>query len=180
MKKDIFYWSPYLGRVATIKSVLNSMIGLSSLHNNKYNISIINCYGEWDKYISILKSNKIKIINIQKKIKFNIDISGFVLSRFIYLITLFLSYKKLKDLLMKKKPDYLVVHLLTFIPFFLFFNNSFKTKLILRISGKPKLFFFRKMLWKILNKRIHLIFCPTKETKDYLLKKNIFDIKKIK
>lgn len=180
MTKKIFYWSPYLGRVATIRSVLNSMIGLSSLHNNKYNISIINCYGEWDKYISSLKSNKIKIINIQKKIQFNIDIYGFVISRFIYLITLFLSYGKLKDLLIKKKPDYLVVHLLTFIPFFLFFNNTFKTKLILRISGKPKLFFFRKMLWKILNKRIHLIFCPTKETKDYLLKKNIFDIKKIK
>ena len=52
--------------------------------------------------------------------------------------------------------------------------------MILRISGKPKLFFFRKILWKILNQRIHLIFCPTKETKDYLLKKNIFDIKKIK
>ena len=180
MKKNIFYWSPYLGKVATIRSVLNSMIGLSSLHNNKYNISIINCYGEWDKYISNLKKNKIKIINIQKKIKFNIDIYGFVLSRFVYLITLFLSYKKLKVLLIKKKPDYLIVHLLTFIPFFLFFNNTFKTKLILRISGKPKLFFFRKMLWKILNKRIHLIFCPTKETKDYLFKKNIFDIKKIK
>ena len=156
------------------------MIGLSSLHNNKYNISIINCYGEWDKYISSLKSNKIKIINIQKKIKFNIDIYGFVISRLIYLMTLFLSYGKLRNLLIKKKPDYLVVHLLTFIPFFLFFNNTFKTKLILRISGKPKLFFFRKILWKILNQRIHLIFCPTKETKDYLLKKNIFDIKKIK
>ncbi len=180
MKKDIFYWSPYLGRVATIKSVLNSMIGLSSLHNNKYNISIINCYGEWDKYISNLKRNKIKIINIQKKIKFNIDTYGFVFSRFIYFITLFLSYKKLKHLLLKKKPDYLVVHLLTFIPFFLFFNNTFKTKLVLRISGKPKLSFFRGWLWKVLNKHIHLIFCPTKETKDYLLKKNIFDIKKIK
>ena len=103
MTKKIFYWSPYLGRVATIRSVLNSMIGLSSLHNNKYNISIINCYGEWDKYISSLKSNKIKIINIQKKIKFNIDIYGFVISRLIYLMTLFLSYGKLRNLLIKKK-----------------------------------------------------------------------------
>ena len=180
MTKKIFYWSPYLGRVATIRSVLNSMIGLSRLHNNKYNISIINCYGEWDNYISSLKSNKIKIINIQKKIKFNIDIYGFVISRLIYLMTLFLSYGKLRNLLIKKKPDYLVVHLLTFIPFFLFFNNTFKTKLILRISGKPKLFFFRKVLWKILNKRIHLIFCPTIETMNYLKKKNIFDKEKIK
>ena len=180
MTKKIFYWSPYLGRVATIRSVLNLMIGLSRLHNNKYNISIINCYGEWDNYISSLKSNKIKIINIQKKIKFNIDIYGFVISRLIYLMTLFLSYGKLRNLLIKKKPDYLVVHLLTFIPFFLFFNNTFKTKLILRISGKPKLFFFRKVLWKILNKRIHLIFCPTIETMNYLKKKNIFDKEKIK
>ena len=28
MKKEVYYWSPFLGRVATIRSVVNSMIGL--------------------------------------------------------------------------------------------------------------------------------------------------------
>ena len=180
MKKKIFYWSPYLGRVATIRAVINSMIGLSNLSKGRFNISIINCYGEWDKQTSIFKKKSINIINLQKNIKFNTNTYGYVISRLIYLISFFLSYKKLKNLLKQKRPDYLIVHLLTFIPLFLFLNNNFKTKLILRISGKPRLSLFRYLLWRFSNKHIHLVFCPTKETKSYLLKKNIFSKKKIK
>ena len=55
MNKNIFYWSPYLGRVATIRSVLNSMIGLSKFSKKKFKISIINCFGEWDQNITSLK-----------------------------------------------------------------------------------------------------------------------------
>ena len=51
MKKNAFYWSPYLGKVATIRSVINSMIGLKIFYKNKYDVSIINCYGEWDNEI---------------------------------------------------------------------------------------------------------------------------------
>ena len=180
MVKKIFYWSPYLGRVATIRAVINSMIGLSNLRKNKCNISIINCYGEWDNQTINFKKNNINKIDIQKKIKFNIASYGFIFSRFIYFTSFFLSYKKLKDLIKIKQPDYLIVHLLTFIPLFLFSNNEFKTKLILRISGKPNLNFFRSFLWKMSNKNINLVFCPTIETMNYLKKKKIFDKKKIK
>ena len=177
---NIFYWSPYIGKVATIRAVLNSMTGLSTLSKKNFNVSIINCFGEWDKHSLFLKKNNIEKINLQRKIKFNIDTNGFIHSRFVYLSTFFLTYKKLKNLLIKKKPDYLIVHLLTFIPFFLYFSNSFKTKLILRISGKPELSFYRRILWRLMNKNLHLIFCPTHETKKYLLEKKIFDNKKIK
>lgn len=180
MDKNIFYWSPYLGRVATIKSVLNSMIGLSKFSKKKFKISIINCFGEWDQNILPLKKNNIETITLQKRIKFNIDTYGFIISRLMYLATFFLTYKQLKDLLVKKRPDYLIVHLLTFIPLFLFYNNTFNTKLILRISGKPVLSFYRRILWKLMNKKLHLIFCPTLETKKYLTEKKIFDSRKIK
>ncbi len=180
MEKNIFYWSPYLGRVATIRSVLNSMIGLSNLKKKKFKVSIINCFGEWNQNIASLKKNNIETINLQKKIKFNIDIYGFVFSRFVYFFTFFLTYRKLKNLLIKKEPDYLIVHLLTFIPFILFYSNKFKTKLILRISGKPILSFYRCFLWKLMNRKLHLIFCPTMETKKYLLEKKIFDVNKVK
>lgn len=180
MKKNILYWSPYLGRVATIRSVINSMLGLKKFMKKNYDVSIINCYGEWDDQIPNFKKNKIGIINLQKKIKFKIDLYGLIISRSIYAITFLITYKKLKNLLIKKQPDFIIVHLLTFIPFCLFLNNKFKTKLILRISGKPKLSFFRCLLWKISNKNIDLVFCPTIETKKYLLKKKIFDKKKIK
>ena len=68
MVKKIFYWSPYLGRVATIRAVINSMIGLSNLRKNKCNISIINCYGEWDNQTINFRKNNINIIDIQKKL----------------------------------------------------------------------------------------------------------------
>ena len=123
MKKNILYWSPYLGRVATIRSVINSMLGLKKFMKKSYDVSIINCYGEWDDQISNFKKNKIGIINLQKKIKFKIDLYGLIISRLIYAVTFLITYKKLKNLLIKKQPDFIIVHLLTFIPFCLFLNK---------------------------------------------------------
>ena len=56
----------------------------------------------------------------------------------------------------------------------MFLLNDFKTKLILRISGLPKLNFLRFLLWKIASKKIKYVICPTEETKQLLVKKNIF------
>jgi len=79
----------------------------------------------------------------------------------------------------ENKPDYLIAHLVTSLPLILFLLFKFETKLILRISGEPKLNIFRKFLWKTLSKKIFAITCPSKETKEILIKKNIFDSKKI-
>ena len=180
MKKVIYYWSPFLGKVATIRSVLNSMIGLKKYKSKNYKIKLINCYGEWNNSRSRLKKKNIDIVDLQKKIKFNVNLYGFLFSRLIYFFTLIVSYQKLKNLLIKNQPNFLIVHLLTYIPFIMYLNNNFKTKLILRISGKPNLNFFRSFLWKMSNKNINLVFCPTIETMNYLKKKKIFDKKKIK
>ena len=180
MKKDVYYWSPYLGKVATIRSVINSMIGLKRHNGDNYKINLINCYGEWNSFRSLLKREKVAILDLQKKIKININLHGFFVSRLIYFFTLIISYKKLKILLIKKRPNILIVHLLTYIPLIIFLNNNLKTKLILRISGKPKLNIFRSFLWKISNKNISQVFCPTIETMNYLTKNNIFDKKKLK
>ena len=180
MKKKIYYWSPYLGNVATVRSVLNSMIGLKNLKKNEIDVTLLNCYGEWNDKLRNLKKNSINLLNLQTKFKFSINTHGFFISRFIYIFTFLISYQNLKKKLILNKPNYIIVHLLTFIPLLLFLRNKFKTKLIFRISGKPKLTLFRLLLWKISNKNIHLVFCPTKETIDYLKEKNIFDKKKIK
>lgn len=174
MKKKIYYWSPFLGRVATIRSVINSMIGLKRNKGKNYEINLVNCYGEWDGFRSRLKRERINTLDLQKRFYFNIDLYGFFFSRLIYFLTLLISYKKLKNLLIKNQPNFLIVHLLTFIPFIIYLNNNLKTKLILRISGKPKLNLFRSLLWKISNKNISLVFCPTIETMNYLKKKKYF------
>ena len=180
MKNDIFYWSPFLGKVATVRSVINSMIGLKRYTREKFKVYLINCYGEWNIFQSRLKKEKIYILELQKFFKINVNLFGYITSRLIYFLTLVISYHKLKFLLISKQPKFLIIHLLTYIPLLLYLNNNFKTKLILRISGKPELNMLRTFLWRISNKNISLVFCPTIETMKLLKKKNIFDKKKIK
>ena len=68
MKKEVYYWSPFLGRVATIRSVVNSMVGLKRFNNKLYKINLINCYGEWNSFRPRLKQEKINVVNIQKNL----------------------------------------------------------------------------------------------------------------
>ena len=178
MNKKIFYWAPYLGNVATIKAVINSAIILKKFKKN-FTVSIVDCYQEWSKFENILNNNYVNLIYLQKKITINTNISGFIRSRLIYLYTFFLSYKKLKQLLQHEKPDFLIVHLLTYIPLLCFFFNNFSTKLFLRISGRPKFTFLRYIFWKIINNRVDVVFCPTIETLEYLKSKKIFNDEKI-
>ena len=61
--KKIFYWSPFINDVATVKSVINSCIGFKNYEKN-FVPYIINCFGEFDKYIEIIKKNNVNIINL--------------------------------------------------------------------------------------------------------------------
>jgi len=177
--KKIFYWSPYIGKIATVKAVLNSAISIKKFSNYLNEVSIINCFGEWNLYKKIFLKQKIKEIVLQKKLKVSINSNGFINSRLIYILSFFYLYFNLKKTLTSKKPDILIIHLLTYIPLLLFINNNLKTKLYLRISGKPKLGILRKFLWKLASKNIHKIFCPTVETKNDLIKSKIFPKNKV-
>ena len=68
---------------------------------------------------------------------------------------------------------------MTSLPLLLFKIFKFKSKLILRISGNPKLNFFRKFFWSLLNKKLFKITCPTKELSIKLSQKKIFNTEKI-
>tara|TARA_Y100000591_G_scaffold332000_1_gene367754 strand:+ start:718 stop:1848 length:1131 start_codon:yes stop_codon:yes gene_type:complete len=175
MKKN-YFWSPHIDpQVATLKSVSHSLNSLAKFGKN-FEIKLINVFGEWDKYNfnSVKKINLIMNRNLLRR-KFK----GFINSRFLYVLIFFYSYFPLKRLLIKDKPDYLIIHLITSIPIFLFLLNKFNTKLILRISGYPKLNFLRFIFWKIASKKIRYVICPTEETRTFLLKKNIFEKNKL-
>ena len=172
----IYYWSPFTSNVATIKAVINSAFGLKKLFN--FDTHIINSFGEWNNYKKDIKSKKINIINNKKK--FNIiHAKGYFLSRVAYIKIFIHSFFFLKKILIKKKPDYLIIHLITSLPLILFLIFRFDTKLILRISGLPKLNYFRKLLWKLSKKNIQFVTVPTKETLKNLKKMNIFDPSKL-
>jgi glycosyltransferase involved in cell wall biosynthesis len=178
MKKEIYYWAPCLDRVGTIKSTLNSAISLSK-YSNKFNVSIINVFGEWDEYEDILKQSKIKKINIFLNIYSFLPKKGYFASRLSYAIIFFISFFPLLILLKKNKPDFLLIHLLTSIPIILFKVFKFKTRLILRISGFPKLNFLRNYLWKSSERNFFKVTCPTQELLSSFVYNKIFNINKI-
>ena len=48
--KKIFFWSPHLSNVATIKNVINSAMSLKKYYKKSLDVSIIDVVGEWLKY----------------------------------------------------------------------------------------------------------------------------------
>ena len=111
--KKIFYWCPFIDKVATIKAVINSCVGLIKYtDNNKPHI--IDVAGEFGEFKDDLNKKNIKIIKLSKLnyIK-KLPIHGFLKSRLTYLIIFFSSFNRLKNLLNQEKPEYLIVHLIT-------------------------------------------------------------------
>ena len=176
----IFYWSPFFSNIATIKAVTRSAESLIKFpQNEKYKVSLIDAIGEWEQNKDII-NNKISVIKLSNiNLKNYLPKGGFLKSRISYLIIFFWNFFKLKNLINKEVPDFLIVHLMTSLPIFLssFFNS--KTKIILRISGLPKINIIRYLFWKIYAKKIYKVTCPTKKTYDFLVKKKIFDKQKI-
>ena len=176
----IFYWSPFFTNIATIKAVIRSAESLVKFYKKqKIDVSLINSIGEWDSFdkqinkkINIINLNKIKLLDYLPK-------NGFIKSRISYIIIFFWNIIKLKNLINKDEPNFLIIHLMTSLPIFLtlFFNK--KTKVILRISGLPKINLLRFLFWKIFAHKIYKVTCPTKGTYDFLIKKKIFKKEKI-
>lgn len=179
--KKIFYWSPHLSNVATIKNVINSAKSIKKFNKNIFDISIINTIGEWNGYkenLDFLKINLIKLSNFE--LSKYMPITGFFKSRIIFLLIVIIKFIPLKKLLAKEKPKYIVIHLVTILPLLILLFSKTDTKFILRISGLPQLTFLRKFLWKIVSKRLFLVTCPSVQTKIDLMKLNIFPDNKIK
>ena len=106
--------------------------------------------------------------------------SGKIRSRFSFIIFFILGFFPLIKILKKYKPEFLVIHLITSLPLTLLLIFKFKTKFILRISGKPQMNFIRKKFWELALKKVHFVTCPTNNTLKYLKKLNIIDEKKLK
>ena len=110
---NIFYWSPFFDKIATIKAVIRSAESLIKYreNNSSNNVALIDSIGEWDSYkdqiddkVKIIKLNKINYTN-------NILKGGFIKSRISYLFIFFFNFFKLVKLINKNKPE--------------FFNSSF-------------------------------------------------------
>ena len=177
----ISYWSPYFDKIATVKSVANSIKSLLKFHKYPKTIDLINFYGEWSDYkIDSFNDKEINLINVyNKKILKKLPKNSFFKSRFSYFIIFLLGAYPLIKYLKNQKPDFLLIHLISSLPLIILSLFNFKTKFILRVSGLPKLNSFRKLIWKTANKKLHKVFVPTQATLDTLKKQKIFDEKKL-
>ncbi len=173
MKKTIYYWSPCLDKVGTVKSTLNSAIAVSKFSKN-YKVKIINVFGEWEDYKEKFTKSNVEIIDLNFNYYKFLPKKGFLYSRFSYLIIITLSIMPLFKLLKKDRPEILIAHLITSLPLLLFSLFNFDTKLILRISGFPKLNYLRRKLWNKSSKNLFKVTCPTLQLLEKLKKSNIF------
>ena len=175
----VYYWSPFISKVATVSSVIRSAESLIKYSKQNISVSLVDAIGEWDQYRHKINS-KIQIIKLNKKNYYNyLPRGSFIKSRLSYLFIFFLNFKKLKNLIISKEPNFLIIHLMTVLPIFLTIFLKNNTKIILRISGLPKLNIFRYIFWKLFGKKIYKITCPTLGTYQYLIKKKIFDKDKL-
>ena len=175
----IFYWSPFLSNIATIDAVVSSIKSIQKYDkSNFYELSILDAAGEWQT-----KNEKLENINIirlyQKKYYNLLPKGSYIKSRLSQIIIFILSFFSLKKLLQQKKPDYIIAHLIISLPLLLFFLFNFKSKLIIRISGTPKLNLIRKFFWSLFSNKIYKIICPTYSSSKKIIDENIFPSNKV-
>ena len=140
---------------------------------------MINVAGEWDQYQDELSKKKINVINLtNSKMLKKKTFKGFLKSRLVYLYIFIISFFPLIKLFKDKRTNYFIAHLITPLPLIINFLFKNQTKLILRISGLPKLHNLRLLIWKITLKT-ELVTCPTMGTKNYLSSLNIVKQDKI-
>jgi glycosyltransferase involved in cell wall biosynthesis len=178
--KKIYYWSPFLTKIATIDAVINSAISLKRYNKELYNVNIINVFGEFSEYEKKLRENNVNLINFKTSriIKY-FPKPGYLRSRFLSIYVFFRYFFSLKNLLRNNPPEFLIIHLITSLPLFLLLFFKMNTKVIFRISGYPKLNLLRKFFWKIAFKKIHRVTSPTIETKKNMIKEQIMSEDKI-
>ncbi len=179
MKKKILYWSPFISNVGTVKSTLNSAIAYSRYSLRDNNVGIINVCGEWDEYEDEIKKNNLNLIKLNFSYLKYLPKKGYIQSRISYFLIFILSFFPLIKLLNKQKPDYLIIHLITSLPLLINYFLKPKSKVILRISGLPKLNFLRKIFWMITTKKIFKITCPSIELINDLKNRNFLIEKKL-
>ena len=179
MKKRIFYWSPCLNPVGTVKSTLNSAVSAVQYGSNFFDVTLINACGEWDEYLDYFKENHVKIINFKYKFFKYLPKHGYVQSRFSYIMIFLFCFFPLIKLIKSNKPEFFIAHLITSLPLTIMNLLKTDTKFILRISGMPKLNLIRRSFWKIISTKLYMVTSPSIELMNKLVNINLFNQNKI-
>ncbi len=174
MQKTLLFWCPHIGNVGTAKAVLESAKSLSKSRN--YKCKILNAFGEFDKYRTFLKKNKIEEIKLlHNRFLQKLPTEGFFWSRLNYIFVFIFCFFPLLFYLIRNKNDYLFIYLLTSLPLLIISLFNLNNKIIFRVSGRIRFTFFRKLILLISKKKIKRVLVQTQESKNRILKKKIFN-----
>jgi len=64
--KQIYYWSPFVSKVATATAVINSAYSLNRYSNNEFVASIIDVMNEWKDFKKDILKKKILLLRINQ------------------------------------------------------------------------------------------------------------------
>lgn len=171
-RKKIFFWSPMIGYVGTVKATINSAKAIKE--NSEHEVILLNILGEFNEFKN--RNKDIEVINIFSFLNF-LPRTG-LLSKFSIYFFSFLSLPILILIFLKRKPNIVITSLVGIFPLFLKIVFFKKLKVFNSIQGYPKLYKFRKLLWKLFYSKSDLIITMTETTKK-LLNQEIPEIKKI-
>lgn len=168
----VYYWTPYMEKVGTIKATINSAIALKDLGHD---VKIYKTYREWEGYEQVLREHQIEIIDFGlNKIFKNLSTQGVGYRISMILISIF-SYGKLKQSYQKERPDIVISNLLGYLPLLARKHAKYKPKIVCSIQGKPYFHNFRKKLWKTLYGDADKIITLTEKTKNDMIEQLKFD-----
>jgi hypothetical protein len=137
-----------------LKNVSLLESALKNYSKEKIEISIIDSVGEWEQVSDDLKDISIIKLYNNSLIK-RLPKGGFIKSRFTQLFIFMFSFFKIMRILKKDKPDFIIAHLIISLPLIIMGFLKNKTKLIIRISGLPRLNFVRKLYWSYFSKNVY-------------------------
>ena len=159
-KRRIFFWSPMLSHVGTIKASEKSAESLKRYLD--YEIYLVNVFGEFDY---LIQNKNYQILNIFSNR--NWPKTGFFSKIVIYTFSLISIFKLLKFYRIYN-PEIIFCNLVGFVPNIL---KYFYPKLIIinSIQGLPKFNFFRKIIWNIFYTKADFIFTMTEATKKQII-----------
>ena len=171
MKKNILFWSPFVGNIGTKRAVINS--AKSICRYTKHKVYLLNVLGEFNDF----EDSRVEKINIFNVFKIAPQ-TGYFSKLFIFFFSCF-SIPFLFIIIKKKKINLIISFLLGIIP--LFIKQFFKeVEVIASIQGFPKFTFIRTILWKKLYTKSQTIFTMSNLTKNKISKKlnykNIYKI----
>ena len=92
MKKTIYYWSPFIDKVATIKAVYNSVYSINKFSSEKFDAKIIDTFGEWNNH-NYFNQNKKNFLTLTKYNFLNsFSSTGYFNSRLKYILIFLLCF----------------------------------------------------------------------------------------